>query len=244
MDKNNYFIKKGYKRNDKRGKETMFDGMQDSVKDSMVSQYRVYENAAKIIKKNNLKSVLDIGCGVGAKLKLLIYPLTEDITGIDEKATIKWCKQYYFWGKWYVDNLENPKLKLNRKYDLIICSDVIEHLLHPERLLEMIKKCSHSKTIIILSTPDRDAIYGCKHMGAPRNLYHYQEWNRKELRQYMEHEGFTIIGHYNVYATILVPFLQAKFLGSMAWIFAKWISDVYPKKSPFPEGQVIIARYG
>lgn len=243
MEKHNYFIKQGYKRNEKRGKNTMFDGMQDCVRDSMVSQYRVYEYARKLIKRHNLKSVLDIGCGVGTKLELLILPVCKNITGIDECDTIVWCKKNYHWGEWHADNLENPKLKLNKKYDLIICSDVIEHLMHPENLIEVIKQYSHPRTLIILSTPDRDAVYGSKQMGAPRNLYHYQEWNRKELRRYMEYEGFKIIKHFNIYATILLPFLRTGWIGSIAWIFAKWVSDVYPQKSPFPEGQVIVLKY-
>lgn len=243
MDKNNYFIKQGYRRNIQQGKNTFYDGIQDDVKQSLISQWRVYEYAKKVIREHNLKSVLDIGCGVGTKLEKLILPVCKNITGIDEHDTISWCKGHYRWGEWHVDNLEKPQLKLEKKYDLIICVDVIEHLIHPEILLEMIKGYSKPETIIILSTPDRDVIYGKKHMGAPPNLKHYQEWNKEEFRKYIEYSGFEIIKHFRVETPTPMALVNGNIIGYLVWkvLYSGW--KVLHGKSILPEGQIIVAKY-
>jgi predicted TPR repeat methyltransferase len=242
MDKNNYFIKRGYKRNIQQGKETFYDGIQDYVEQSLISQYRVYEYARDLIKKNNIKSVLDIGCGVATKLEKLILPICKEITGIDENETIKWCRQNYKWGDWYMDNLEQPKLMLKRKYDLIICSDVIEHLMKPEKLLEMIKHYADKDTFIILSTPDRDIIYGKKHMGAPPNLKHYQEWNKEEFHKYIEYSGFEIVKHFRVETPTPMALVNGNIIAYVVWkmLYSGW--KFIHGKSILPEGQVVLAK--
>lgn len=112
----------------------------DTIEESRVYQYQVYEVARNLIVRNSLNSVLDIGCGMGMKLAKLIYPVCKDITAIDEPGTVTRCKTWHNFGKWYGDNIEESSLNLNRTFDLIISADVIEHLVDPDKLLLMIKR--------------------------------------------------------------------------------------------------------
>ena len=85
----------------------------------------------------------------------------------------------------------NPPLR-DEKFDIIICADVIEHLMNPDRLLNIIKKLSTPETLTILSTPERDNVRG-RHCTRPGNQYHVREWNRTEFRHYLDSRGFVVL---------------------------------------------------
>lgn len=79
-----------------------------------------------IIKKIAPKSVVDVGCGLGAWLSVFQQNGVDDILGIDGKWVDKkklYIKQDYFLEK----NLTTP-LNLNRKFDLAMSLEVAEHL--------------------------------------------------------------------------------------------------------------------
>ena len=76
--------------------------------------------------------------------------------------------------------------------DIIIASDVIEHIADPDELLDLIEK-SEPK-LIVLSTPDRNLLQK-GHDGPPRNTAHFREWSFDEFRQYIE-SRFNIIEHF------------------------------------------------
>lgn len=206
-----YFIKPGYRFGVRPGQKIMFEGEQDSAESSMISQYEVYEYASRLIKNHRLRSVLDIGCGYGMKLKKLILSVCQDITGIDEADTISWCKQHYDFGTWSADNLEDPKVHLGRTFDLIISADVIEHLVNPDKLLEAIKRFASKDTFIILSTPERDATRGKDDMGPPSNPLHAREWNFDEFRKYIEYNRFVVLKHFRSEPWTSLEFQSGRF---------------------------------
>ncbi len=184
-----YFIKEGYKGNPAVG------DYEETIYNSMHYQVNVYKFAAKVIKDNDLKNVLDIGCGFGLKLIEYIYPTCRKIVGIDLKKSIDFCKKYLHGSRinWIQDNVENSVIVFDEKFDLIIASDVIEHLVNPDKLFEYIRKYSHSKTLIIFSTPERDKVRGEDNMGPPPNLAHIREWNQIEFAKYIRKNNFNIL---------------------------------------------------
>lgn len=186
-----YFIKKNYRTN--------LDVIPyiDTLPRSSTYQYEIYKFARKIIKKHDLKNILDIGCGIGTKLYEIIYPVCEDIIGIDSSSDfINICKQEYSFGQWFIDDIEDKKIKLDRKFDIIISSDVIEHLVNPDNLLSYIRKFSNNDTFIIISTPERDLVRGIMSNGPPANKSHVREWNKMEFNKYIKSRGFDIIDHF------------------------------------------------
>jgi 2-polyprenyl-3-methyl-5-hydroxy-6-metoxy-1,4-benzoquinol methylase len=193
-----YFIKSSYHPRVGSGQKTNFIQQQDSVENSVIWQYEVYEYASRLIREYQLKSVLDIGCGCGMKLKKLIFPVCQDIVGIDEPNTIAWCKQHHDFGNWYQDNLEEPELDLGRTFDLIISADAIEHLINPDQLIKMINKYASKRGFIILSTPERDSLRGKDDIGPPQNPLHVREWSYNEFHQYIQYNRFNIIKHFRV----------------------------------------------
>lgn len=160
-------------------------------------QYHFYRYAADIAMRQKIKTVVDIGCGPAIKLIELLRPVVLEVIGIDQPNVINYCRKKYgrFSGvNFYSDDFENPSLKQYRRVDMVICSDVIEHLQNPDNLLEYIKQFCDSKTLVLLSTPERDILRGKNNTYSP-NESHVREWNAKEFVSYLEQEGFEILEH-------------------------------------------------
>lgn len=155
-------------------------------------QLPVYEHVGTLIKKYNLTSVLDIGCGYPVKLKKYVLPLTTDITGIDLPDVIEHTVDFEF-GKWIPCDLSSDVV-LDRTFDIIVCSDVIEHLRNPANLLKLIRECSNENTILVISTPDTNTTTKVAD-GRPQNASHLKEWKTEELKAYLENQGFKVLNN-------------------------------------------------
>lgn len=205
MNKKKYFIKDGYEARDIN--VTLDDNREEvywtdeAINLNSYFQWSVYTSAVKIIKKNKLKKVVDIGCGAAKKLDLLIKPCAEETIGIDQKNVIDFCNKKYNGISFLDDNFESPKQQDLGNVDLIISSDVIEHISDPDILLNYIKSIASSNTTIIISTPERDLLRGkdCMKSDKPE---HVREWNKEEFAKYIEHSGFDIVSHQ------ILPFMK------------------------------------
>lgn len=161
---------------------------------SLNAQYYVYNFCKELIKKTNINSILDIGCGNAVKTMKMLYPLCKNIYGIDEQKIINLIRKIYGLSTFYSDNLDKPTFNLKNKFDLILCADVIEHLQNPDNLINYIKKYSHQNTYIIISTPERDILRGINNIKSP-NKSHIREWNSTEFKKYIKSRGLKIINH-------------------------------------------------
>lgn len=186
-DQEQFYIKSGYRHNFKTS------SFLDDEMASKAWQYQVYKLVRNLVVDKKLNSVLDIGCGYGKKLEELIQPVCNNIVGIDFKHSIDYCKRNYDFGRWYVDDVENSKLRMKEKFDLIIAADVIEHLKNPDKLFDYFSNYAYANTYIIISTPERDIVRGKSDMGPPNNPAHVREWNKKEFARYIESKGLKII---------------------------------------------------
>jgi SAM-dependent methyltransferase len=159
-------------------------------------QYQVYEYAARVAREHGVRTIVDIGCGSGRKLRMLHRAVpSARIIGIDQEPAIEFCRREYDFGEWMVENLELPSGALQgMSVDLIVCSDVIEHLLDPDVLLSYISDISTEGTLTVLSTPERDQLRGPDNL-RPDNPQHIREWNRTELRAYLALRGFDVVEH-------------------------------------------------
>ena len=175
----NFFIKSAYS---SRLNVPDFDDTQN--RDEW--QKEVYEYAEHVFKMNNLTSVLDIGTGSGYKL-IKHFDKVKTL-GIELPTTVKFLKEKYPHKTW-TDNFSPVT-----GYDLIITSDVIEHMKNPNELLDLIKKCESK--FIIISTPERDVIHGKEHCGPPLNPHHFREWNKSEFFNYIKSHGFEVVDHF------------------------------------------------
>ncbi|MBK6479825.1 MAG: class I SAM-dependent methyltransferase [Saprospiraceae bacterium] len=72
------------------------------------------------------KSVIDVGCGLGTWLKAFQNLGIEDIIGLDGKNVKK--DELYIDEKYFIETDLRFKLEINRKFDLVLCLEVAEHL--------------------------------------------------------------------------------------------------------------------
>jgi methionine biosynthesis protein MetW len=99
------------------------------------------------------KSILDIGCGNG----FLISELTKHgilCQGTDVSAeAVKLCNEKGV--KATQTDVDNSNLPFNSEnFDVVICSEVIEHLFDPDHVLEEIRRVLAQKGFLVLTTPN------------------------------------------------------------------------------------------
>lgn len=183
MNFKTYQIKEGYKHRDSYTHHSDI-GFEDQYQDE------VYKTAFKVFKDNSLKYVFDVGCGAAFKLKK--YFNGEKFTGAEIEPTLSWLKKEYPNDSWIKSDFSRPV-----ETDLIICSDVIEHLVDPDVLLSFFENSKYK--FIVLSTPERDKVQlfqkGYLWNGPPLNKAHVREWNFCEFKNYIS-PRFNIVKHF------------------------------------------------
>lgn len=192
-----YFIKQGYFENELANtRDENSDGTYWNRRRRRASQYYqwpVYAYASALIRTRHVRRCIDVGCGVGTKLHQLKQShLRVQFAGIDQASAIEHCRRMFGPDGWYVDDLENPDPALSHLTgDLVICADVIEHVENPDRVLDYLNTRLAPGGVILLSTPERDALRGTNCNTCP-NAHHVREWNAAELAAYLSHRGYTI----------------------------------------------------
>jgi hypothetical protein len=155
----------------------------DDTKYTDSHQKEVYEWSEKLATQHNFTSIADIGTGSGYKLLKHFKHL--NTLGIDLPDTVRWLNATY------PNKLWSDKFEPVVGYDMIIASDVIEHIFDPDTLLDLIEK--FEPKLIVLSTPDRDLLKSGQD-GPPLNEAHVREWNSAELIKYISAK-FKILNH-------------------------------------------------
>ena len=145
-------------------------------------QKEVYVYANEIMKKNNFKKIIDIGCGSG--YKLIKYLSEFETVGYETEPCITFLREKYPNNKWI--NSGNPSESFNnfddKNCDLIMSSDVIEHIVDPDELIKYMK--SFSCKYFLISTPCLEVLinnFGRKRFDPPVNKAHVREWTFNEV---------------------------------------------------------------
>lgn len=182
----NFAIKPGYRENP--GPVYFLDDVTETR--GLVFQPDVYTLAEFLAELTGTHSIVDVGCGWGDKLDGIHERHPDwDLVGIDFDQNITHCKESYGWGEWLELDLEMPQY-LPAADAIVVCSDVVEHLVDPSALVFSLRKCKAKA--IILSTPERDVQHGALHEGPSPNRCHVREWNVAEFREFLTAEGLTV----------------------------------------------------
>jgi len=148
--------------------------------------------------QRKFSDVVDVGCGPGLKLVEIAKSLPNvHFCGVDQQSAIEDCRRTHSVGDWFVDNFESSSGVMNGQlFDLVICSDVIEHLGDPDSLLINLSALVRPGGFILISTPDRDVFRGRNVTTCP-NPYHVREWAFSEFKSYVLDRGFEIVQHFH-----------------------------------------------
>lgn len=161
------------------------------------------EKIIGIVKRfEDVRTICDLGCGNGyisGRLSTLGY----DVTGVDSsKSGLEIARREYPAVKFVeaqVDSQLSSQLN-TRDFDLVISSDVIEHLYRPANLLEAAARLMKPGALLIVGTPyhgyvknlvlalagKMDAHFSVLHDGG-----HIKFFSVKTLTQLIENHSFT-----------------------------------------------------
>jgi hypothetical protein len=167
-------------------------------------QKEVYLFCRDFMQKNRLNSVIDIGCG--SAYKLITYLSDFNTIGIETEPCYTYLKQTYPDNKWYLSGEMEKSFHIYDELnypDVVICSDVIEHIVNPDNLIEYL--LSFQSKYYIISTPCREVL--CNHPrfsdnyknawnGPPINKCHVREWTMDEFKQYISNTFCILSSHY------------------------------------------------
>lgn len=146
---------------------------------SIKNQFWIYEKAFEFTKEQKFKKVADLGCGYAGKL--LHFFKDFNTVGFDYGENINYCIKNYPNREWAKIDLSNRQPKHSFENSLIICVDVIEHLVDPTCLLNYMAVVS-KKNKMIVSTPNRALRKGKEQDGPPKHKDHVREWTKDEFQ--------------------------------------------------------------
>ena len=133
------------------------------------------------------KSVLDVGCGPGELIIDLkrLCP-TAKLSGLDfSTVAIDACRRAHPDLTFHVADIVESALDFT--FDLIVCSEVTEHVDDPVRALRNMRTMTTEGGFLVLTTP-----HGRIH-STELAIGHLKHPRRNELNQWLQEAGFTVV---------------------------------------------------
>ena len=152
-------------------------------------QHDVYRLARRLLQVRRPATILDFGCGSGLKAKQQLGDLGELLL-VDQANAERIVERLWPGTAFRPMDLEAPT-PLDRRFDLIVCADVIEHLADPTPCLRFIAEQLADDGLALVSTPERDLVRGVENT-EPTHPEHVREWNADELQALMTHCGLAV----------------------------------------------------
>lgn len=137
-------------------------------------------------------SVLDVGCGEGFTLKILKGKGIGRVhQGIDySKKAIEIGKKDNPELKLQVGDIYNLKFKDN-SFDLVVSTEVFEHLDEPEKALSEIKRVS--RKYILLSVPNEPWFYLSNYTQWGKDIGHINKWSSRGFEKFIKDNNLKIL---------------------------------------------------
>ncbi len=158
-------------------------------------QDAVYRWAARIAAAGR-PVVLDVGCGSGDKLVDRVAPRAGTTIGVDQPSGIRLAEERFPDHRWLARDLEDEATwdeLAGLRPDLVLCSDVVEHVEDPALLLRRLAAVAGSAGLLLLSTPDRSRLDRGDPAGPPHNPRHVREWSDDGLELLVESVGLQVV---------------------------------------------------
>lgn len=115
---------------------------------------RFYDEIADSCITLHPKKIIDIGCGTGELLRRIVNRVPAvDVVGIDHaKSAVDRARNLVPSGRWYVADLYT--FESERDFDLVICTEVLEHLQRPEHAVERLARLCAVGGRLAVTVPD------------------------------------------------------------------------------------------
>ena len=116
-------------------------------------QYPVYLLCRDLLRSRGARSFLDVGSGPGTKLAELIAPLCSDLVLVDQPSSREIVARELPSRVFHGADLDALDLDLGRGFDLIVCADVLEHLVDPWSVVRDLRRIAQAETRLAVSIP-------------------------------------------------------------------------------------------
>ena len=160
-----------------------------------------YRNLLHFLEKHggNRAKILDIGCGVGT-IDFYLAKHGQNVTGIDvSQNSISVAKKnalrFRLNKKIAFQVMEFPNKIPNGRFDIIICSEVLEHLKHDKMAVEKIKTLLLPDGVLIASSPSQSSpLYRLGLLNRfEKKVGHLRRYTEETYRNLFENAGFKIL---------------------------------------------------
>lgn len=208
-----------------------------------ISEKWEYNQALKFI--NNSSNVLEIGCGNGSFLrKIKDSALNFFYTGIDLKLYNNFIDCELDEVKFIETDFNNFfKNNNNRKYDVVVAFQVLEHLEDLKEFFDKTYTLLNNDGLLILSVPNSDSLlfkFGFDLLNFPP--HHLSRWNLSNFKRLEKFTNFKLYFHsfeplekmfYDRYSNSLIELIKDKcpfFLHMFNFFLRKGLIKVFFKK--------------
>lgn len=176
----------------------------DSLKGPETIFHRNRERVMKelIIRHLQKGNHLDLGCGTG----LILRHIPEVAVGLDiNPRNLRRCKTHAPSGQLVLGDAESLPFA-DCSFSMVICTEVLEHLLDPSQCVGEIKRVLKAGGILIGDVPCRSLIWRLRFLSStcPRAEPFHNEYSRKELSQLLAQWFERVDTHYSLLRMTLV----------------------------------------
>ncbi len=148
--------------------------------------------------------ILEIGCGQGATLiKLKELGKASEVVGLDINKDVL-LKNRYKLDNILIGDIESLEIPYSEEYfDIIICADILEHLIDPWNTIKKLKKYIKNSGLLIVSIPNIryiKSIYSIAVMGDFKysdagilDKTHLRFFCKRNMEELIHYAGFYIL---------------------------------------------------
>jgi len=191
-----FFLPWGYQENEQSSADSAGTPFWEGGLEENDIRYQdaVYRWVGRLVKGTGA-TVMDVGCGSGDKLVQHVAPRAGRSIGVDQPSGIGLAEQRFGGHEWVAVDLADSaswNQLATMSPDVVLCSDVVEHLEDPYELLVRLRDLAGPSGQVVVSTPDRAKLRTATTAGPPRNPRHVREWSADEFRLLLESAGLRV----------------------------------------------------
>lgn len=199
LDPVKYFVNDESTYNRIWGSDSFMERYLDEQRVSLFSY--VIDNSVRFKNILSVHSVIDVGCGTGDFLKVLIqrFPNLE-IFGTDySEASIERSRKLIPHGTFDAINIFDLQ-SIHKKFDIVFCMEVLEHIEFPEKAIHILSNICNDDGLLIITVPNGSIDDWIGHI----NFWQFLEF--KELLQ----TNHLNVDHCSIYDKYFMLFICSK----------------------------------
>ena len=144
------------------------------------------EHTARVIGRLNGKVVLEIGIGQGHLFRLLAGANAERLVGVDVAIP-------YITGRPDTLRANAENLPWINEFDMIVATDILEHVLHPGDVLLSARRALKSRGQLVVRVPQGESLVPYARLaGCNYEHVHLRTYTRRTMRRELSDAGFVI----------------------------------------------------